>query len=120
MVLGLESCGTPRQGRLTSAVTAATSERASATLLAAIVAASNAGGSGSVVGDTTTTMRWIAGVRPRALALVPIPTEKKNQGERDVALQVQCVWIRAGDRHYADADWHRRPQADVTAPLSPA
>jgi len=29
--------------------------------LAAIVAASNAGGSGSVVGDTTTTMMWIAG-----------------------------------------------------------
>lgn len=32
--------------------------------LAAIVAASNAGGSGSVVGDTTTTMMWIAGVAP--------------------------------------------------------
>ena len=30
--------------------------------LAAIVAASNAGGAGSVVGDTTTTMMWIAGV----------------------------------------------------------
>jgi Na+/H+ antiporter NhaD/arsenite permease-like protein len=32
--------------------------------LAAIVAASNAGGAGSVVGDTTTTMMWIAGVAP--------------------------------------------------------
>jgi Na+/H+ antiporter NhaD/arsenite permease-like protein len=32
--------------------------------VAAIVAASNAGGSGSVVGDTTTTMMWIAGVSP--------------------------------------------------------
>jgi len=32
--------------------------------LAAIVAASNAGGSWSVVGDTTTTMMWIAGVSP--------------------------------------------------------
>jgi len=32
--------------------------------MAAIVAASNAGGSGSVVGDTTTTMMWIAGVKP--------------------------------------------------------
>jgi Na+/H+ antiporter NhaD/arsenite permease-like protein len=30
--------------------------------LAAIVAASNAGGAGSVLGDTTTTMLWIAGV----------------------------------------------------------
>jgi Na+/H+ antiporter NhaD/arsenite permease-like protein len=32
--------------------------------LAAIVAASNAGGCGSVVGDTTTTMMWLAGVSP--------------------------------------------------------
>jgi Na+/H+ antiporter NhaD/arsenite permease-like protein len=32
--------------------------------LAAIVAASNAGGAGSVVGDTTTTMMWIDGVKP--------------------------------------------------------
>ncbi|MCP5249424.1 MAG: citrate transporter [Candidatus Accumulibacter sp.] len=32
--------------------------------LAAIVAASNAGGAGSVVGDTTTTMMWIAGISP--------------------------------------------------------
>jgi len=35
--------------------------------LAAIVGASNAGGSGSVVGDTTTTMMWIAGVSPLAV-----------------------------------------------------
>src|SRR5213595_1201225 len=33
--------------------------------LAAIVAASNAGGAWSVLGDTTTTMMWIAGVSPR-------------------------------------------------------
>ena len=32
--------------------------------LAAIVAASNAGGAGSVLGDTTTTMMWIAGISP--------------------------------------------------------
>jgi len=36
--------------------------------LAAIVAASNAGGSGSVIGDTTTTMMWIAGVSPLEVA----------------------------------------------------
>ncbi len=40
----------------------------------------------------------------RALALVPIPTEKRQQGERDVAVQVQGVWIRPGDRLYADRD----------------
>ena len=32
--------------------------------LAAIVAAANAGGAGSVIGDTTTTMLWIAGASP--------------------------------------------------------
>jgi hypothetical protein len=37
--------------------------------LAAIVAASNAGGAGSVVGDTTTTMMWIAGVAARCEVL---------------------------------------------------
>jgi Na+/H+ antiporter NhaD/arsenite permease-like protein len=35
--------------------------------LAAIVAAANAGGAGSVVGDTTTTMMWLAGISPFAL-----------------------------------------------------
>jgi Na+/H+ antiporter NhaD/arsenite permease-like protein len=37
--------------------------------LAAIVGASNGGGAGSVVGDTTTTMMWLAGVSP--LAVLP-------------------------------------------------
>ena len=32
--------------------------------LAALVAAANAGGAGSVIGDTTTTMMWIAGISP--------------------------------------------------------
>ncbi len=36
--------------------------------LAAIVAAANAGGAGSVIGDTTTTMIWIAGVSPLEVA----------------------------------------------------
>jgi regulator of ribonuclease activity A len=40
----------------------------------------------------------------RALALVPLPTEKRNQGERDVAVQIQGVWLRPGDRLVADAD----------------
>jgi regulator of ribonuclease activity A len=40
----------------------------------------------------------------RALGLVPLPTEKRNQGERDVAVQMQGVWVRPGDWLYADAD----------------
>lgn len=40
----------------------------------------------------------------RALALLPMPPEKRNPGERDVAVDIQGVWIRPGDRLYADAD----------------
>ncbi len=58
--------------------------------VAAIVAASNAGGAGSVVGDTTTTMMWIAGVSPLsvveayvaaavALSLFGIPAALQQQ-----------------------------------------
>ncbi len=36
--------------------------------LASIVAAANAGGAGSVLGDTTTTMMWLSGISPVALA----------------------------------------------------
>src|SRR4029453_13367124 len=41
--------------------------------VAAIVAASNAGGSWSVIGDTTTTMMWIAGVPPSHVFAAIIP-----------------------------------------------
>jgi len=42
--------------------------RVSVGYLAAVVAAANAGGAGSVVGDTTTTMMWIAGRSPLDVA----------------------------------------------------
>lgn len=40
----------------------------------------------------------------RALASMPLPTEKRNEGQSDVAVQVQGVWVRPGDWLYADAD----------------
>ena len=40
----------------------------------------------------------------RALAAMPLPTEKRNQGQRDVAVQIQGVWVRPGDWLYADED----------------
>lgn len=40
----------------------------------------------------------------RALALLPLATDKRNQGQRDVAVQLQGVWVRPGDWLYADAD----------------
>jgi Na+/H+ antiporter NhaD/arsenite permease-like protein len=82
--------------------------------LAAIVAASNAGGSGSVVGDTTTTMMWIAGVSPLsvleayiaatvALVIFGIPAAIQQQRyspiesdpEREVRVDLARVFIVA-------------------------
>ena len=40
----------------------------------------------------------------RALALVPLPTDKRGEGQRDVPLQLQGVWVRPGDWLYADGD----------------
>ena len=40
----------------------------------------------------------------RALAAIPLPTEKHQAGQRDIAVQVQGVWVRPGDWLYADED----------------
>jgi len=40
----------------------------------------------------------------RALAAMPMPTEKQNQGLKDLPVQIQGVWVRPGDWLYADAD----------------
>jgi regulator of ribonuclease activity A len=39
-----------------------------------------------------------------ALALMPLPTEKRQTGQRDVAVQVQGVVITPGKWLYADED----------------
>ena len=79
--------------------------------LAAIVAASNAGGSGSVVGDTTTTMMWIAGVDPldvleayvaagTALVICGIAAARQQQAwspiMKDAPAGVHVDWARVG------------------------
>lgn len=40
----------------------------------------------------------------RALASMPLPTEKRQEGQRDVPVQIQGVWVRPGDFLYADED----------------
>lgn len=40
----------------------------------------------------------------RALAAMPLPTEKRQQGQRDVAVQIQGVAVQPGDWLYADED----------------
>jgi Na+/H+ antiporter NhaD/arsenite permease-like protein len=77
--------------------------------LAAIVAASNAGGAGSVVGDTTTTMMWIAGVHPvevfeayiasgLALVVCGIPAALQQQAyspiQKDADPTARVDWVR--------------------------
>jgi Na+/H+ antiporter NhaD/arsenite permease-like protein len=79
--------------------------------LAAIVAASNAGGAGSVVGDTTTTMMWIAGVSPLevleafiasgvALVIFGIPAALQQQAyspiQKDESASAHIDWTRLG------------------------
>ncbi|MEY8876414.1 MAG: citrate transporter [Leptothrix sp. (in: b-proteobacteria)] len=77
--------------------------------LATIVAASNAGGAGSVVGDTTTTMMWIAGIAPGevfeayiaasvALLICGVPAALQQQAyspiQKDVNPDVRIDWTR--------------------------
>ncbi len=79
--------------------------------LAAIVAASNAGGAGSVIGDTTTTMMWIAGIPPTevleayiasgvALFIFGIPAAIQQQAyspiQKDADARIQIDWMRVG------------------------
>ncbi|MEO8452415.1 MAG: citrate transporter [Gemmatimonadota bacterium] len=79
--------------------------------LAAIVAAANAGGAGSVVGDTTTTMMWIAGVSPLsvleafigatvALVIAGVPAALLQQRYspivKDASRGLRIDWTRIG------------------------
>lgn len=79
--------------------------------LAGIVAASNAGGAGSVVGDTTTTMMWIAGVSPFdvleafiaagvAMAIFGIPAALQQHRYspivKDASRNIEVDWSRVG------------------------
>lgn len=40
----------------------------------------------------------------RALASMPMPTDKQNQGLKDLPVQIQGVWVKPGEWLYADAD----------------
>ena len=79
--------------------------------LAAIVAASNAGGAWSVVGDTTTTMIWLAGVSPGevfeaivpalvALVIFGIPAAKQQHAHspilKNAHAHTHVDWARVG------------------------
>jgi regulator of ribonuclease activity A len=54
------------------------------------------------VRDTAELAEQAVGIR--ALAAMPLPTEKRKQGLSEVAVQLQGVWVRPGDWLYADQD----------------
>jgi hypothetical protein len=78
--------------------------------LAAIVAASNAGGAGSVVGDTTTTMMWVAGISPLnliqayvgaivAFLIFAVPASLQQERHSPIKSVPSCTaWPRSGAR----------------------
>ena len=45
-----------------------------------------------------------ADVGIRALALLPMPTDRKAPGQTGVPVLIQGVWVRTGDMLYADED----------------
>ncbi|MFZ4625358.1 MAG: ribonuclease E activity regulator RraA [Rhodoferax sp.] len=69
-------------------------------------AAANNGWAGVVIDgcvrDVAELARQAVGIR--ALASMPMPTEKRNQGQKDLPVQIQGVWVNPGDWLYADAD----------------
>ena len=69
-------------------------------------AAAKSGWAGLVIDGAVRDVAELAAcnVGIRALALVPLPTERQGQGQRDVAMQIRGVWVRPGDWLYADAD----------------
>lgn len=46
----------------------------------------------------------VCNVGIRALASMPLPTDRKVDGQRDLVVQIQGVWVRPGDWLYADED----------------
>ena len=69
-------------------------------------AAARNGWAGVLVNGAVRDVAELAGhaVGIRALASIPLPTEKRNAGQRDGVVQIQGVWVRPGDWLYADAD----------------
>ena len=70
------------------------------------LAATRNGWAGVLIDGCVRDVTELSGLRLgiRALAAMPLPTEKRQQGQRDVPVQVQGIWIYPGDWLYADED----------------
>lgn len=69
-------------------------------------AAARNGWAGVVIDGCVRDSAELAGhaVGIRALAPMPWPTDKRNEGQSQVAVQIQGVWVYPGDWLYADED----------------
>jgi regulator of ribonuclease activity A len=69
-------------------------------------AAARNGWAGVVIDGCVRDIAELAGhaVGIRALAPMPMPTEKRGEGQSQVAVQIQGTWVRPGDWLYADED----------------
>ena len=67
---------------------------------------SHGGGVGVVIDGCVRDVAELAecAVGIRALTSIPLPTEKRGEGQSNLAVQIQGVWIRPGDWLYADED----------------
>ena len=70
------------------------------------LAAARSGWAGIVVdGAVRDTAELVAaGIGVKALALMPLRSVKRGEGQRDLAVQIQGVTVRPGDWLYADED----------------
>ena len=77
--------------------------------LAAIVVAANAGGAGSVVGDTTTTMMWLAGISPLDVLEAYVPAVAATILVSYFAAKKQHAYspIIKNTHQHTRLDWHR-------------
>ncbi|MGS0756583.1 RraA family protein, partial [Roseateles sp. GG27B] len=64
------------------------------------------GWAGLLINGCVRDLAELAQVQTGILALghVPLPTDRKGQGQADVAVLIQGVWLRPLDWLYADAD----------------
>lgn len=77
-------------------------------LLGGNLAASAArnGWAGVVIDGCVRDLEELSGVNVgiRALAAMPMPTEKRNEGQSQIPVQIQGTWVRPGEWLYADLD----------------
>lgn len=69
-------------------------------------AAARNGWAGVVIDGCVRDVAELAACRTgiRALACIPLPTDRKQPGQSHVSVQIQGVWVHPGDWLYADED----------------